>query len=158
MQAKPGVIDRLNTILTIELTAINQYFVQAEMCRNWGYDRLYDKFKHASMSEMQDTPKIIAHILYLEGVPNMQRLNQVRVGENVLEHLQLDLQLEVEAVEALREAITHCRNVEDYTTRRMFEEMIADEEQHVDWIENQLETIRQIGLELYLSQQIKEDD
>jgi bacterioferritin len=157
MQAKPGVIDRLNTILTIELTAINQYFVQAEMCRNWGYDRLYEKFKHSSMAEMQDTPHIIAHILYLEGVPNMQRLNQVRVGENVQEHLQLDLELEVEAVEALREAITHCRNVEDYTTRKMFEDMIASEEEHVDWIENQLEIIRQIGLELYLSQQIKDD-
>ena len=157
MQAKPGVIERLNTILTIELTAINQYFVQAEMCRNWGYERLYEKFKQSSMNEMKDTPRIIAHILYLEGVPNMQRLNQVRVGENVLEHLRLDLELENEAVEALREAITHCRNVEDYTTRRLFEEMIADEEEHVDWIENQLETIRQIGLELYLSQQIKDD-
>jgi bacterioferritin len=157
MQAKPGVIDRLNTILTIELTAINQYFVQAEMCRNWGYERLYEKFKHSSMNEMKDTPRIIAHILYLEGVPNMQRLNQVRVGENVPENLRLDLELENEAVEALREAITHCRNVEDYTTRRLFEEMIADEEEHVDWIENQLETIRQIGVELYLSQQIKDD-
>ena len=158
MQAKPGVIDRLNTILTIELTAINQYFVQAEMCRNWGYERLYDTFKHSSMEEMKDTPEIIAHILYLEGVPNMQRLNQVRVGENVLEHLQLDLQLEHEAVEALREAITHCQSVEDYTTRKMFEDMIASEEEHVDWIENQLETIRQIGLELYLSQQIKDGE
>lgn len=158
MQAKPGVIERLNTILTIELTAINQYFVQAEMCRNWGYERLYEKLKHASMSEMKDTPGIIAHILYLEGVPNMQRLNQVRVGETVLENLNLDLQLEMEAVEALREAITHCQNVGDYTTRRMFEEMIASEEEHVDWLENQLEAIRQIGIELYLSQQLKDDE
>ena len=157
MQAKPGVIDRLNTILTIELTAINQYFVQSEICRNWGYDRLAEKFRHSSMSEMKDAPGIIAHILYLEGVPNMQRLNQVRVGENVLEHLQLDLQLEIEAVEALREAITHCQSVGDYTTRKMFEDMIADEETHIDWIENQLEAINQIGLELYLSQQLKEE-
>ena len=157
MQAKPGVIDRLNTILTIELTAINQYFVQAEMCRNWGYDRLADKLRNASMAEMKDTPGIIAHILYLEGVPNMQRLNQVRVGENVLENLRLDLQLENEAVEALREAITHCQSVGDYTTRRMFEEMIADEETHIDWLENQLEAINQIGLELYLSQQFKDE-
>ena len=157
MQAKPGVIDRLNTILTIELTAINQYFVQSEICRNWGYDRLAEKFRHSSMSEMKDAPGIIAHILYLEGVPNMQRLNQVRVGETVLEHLQLDLQLEIEAVEALREAITHCQSVGDYTTRKMFEDMIADEETHIDWIENQLEAINQIGLELYLSQQLKEE-
>ena len=157
MQAKEGVIDRLNTILTIELTAINQYFVQSEMCRNWGYERLADKLKHSSMSEMKDAPGIIAHILYLEGVPNMQRLNQVRVGENALEHLRLDLQLEMEAVEALREAITHCQSVGDYTTRKMFEDMIADEETHIDWIENQLEAINQIGLELYLSQQLKEE-
>ena len=157
MQAKEGVVDRLNTILTIELTAINQYFVQSEMCRNWGYDRLAEKLRHSSMSEMKDAPGIIAHILYLEGVPNMQRLNQVRVGENVLEHLQLDLQLEIEAVEALREAITHCQNVGDYTTRKMFEDMIADEETHIDWIENQLEAINQIGIELYLSQQLKEE-
>lgn len=157
MQAKPGVIDRLNTVLTIELTAINQYFVQSEMCRNWGYERLADKLRHSSMSEMKDAPGIIAHILYLEGIPNMQRLNQVRVGENVLEHLQLDLQLEIEAVEALREAITHCQSVGDYTTRKKFEDMIADEETHIDWIENQLEAIRQIGLELYLSQQLKDE-
>ena len=157
MQAKPGVIDRLNTILTIELTAINQYFVQSEMCRNWGYDRLAEKFRHSSMEEMKDTPGIIGHILYLEGIPNMQRLNQVRVGENVLEHMQLNLALEVEAVEALREAITHCQSVGDYTTRKMFEDMIASEESHIDWIENQLEAINQIGLELYLSQQLKEE-
>ena len=157
MQAKAGVIDRLNTILTIELTAINQYFVQSEMCRNWGYDRLAQKFRHSSMEEMKDTPGIIGHILYLEGIPNMQRLNQVRVGENVLEHMQLNLQLENEAVEALREAITHCQSVGDYTTRKMFEDMIASEETHIDWIENQLEAINQIGLELYLSQQLKEE-
>jgi bacterioferritin len=157
VQARPGVIDRLNAILTIELTAINQYFVQAEMCRNWGYDRLHQKLRHSSMEEMKDTPALIERILYLEGVPNMQRLNQVRVGENVIENLQLDLQLEQEAVEALREAITHCREVEDYTTRKMFEEMIASEEEHLDWLETQLEAINQIGIELYLSQQLLDD-
>jgi bacterioferritin len=158
MQARPGVIERLNAILTIELTAINQYFVQAEICRNWGYERLWERFRHSSLEEMKDTQKIIAHILYLEGVPNMQRLDQVMVGETVLEHLQLNLELERKAVETLREAISHCRDVEDYTTRKMFEEMIASEETHIDWIENQLEAIRQLGPELYLSQQLKEDD
>jgi bacterioferritin len=156
MQAKPGVIERLNAILTIELTAINQYFVQAEICRNWGYERLWDKFRHSSFEEMKDTQNIIAHILYLEGVPNMQRMDQVMIGETVLEHLQLNLELERKAVETLREAISHCRDVEDYTTRKMFEEMIASEETHIDWIENQLEAIRQVGLELYLSQQLTE--
>jgi bacterioferritin len=158
VQARPGVIDHLNNILTIELTAINQYFVQSEMCQNWGYDRLQEKLRHSSMEEMKDTQHLIAHILYLEGVPNMQRLNQVRVGENVLEHLNLDLQMEVEAVDALREAITHCQTVGDYTTRKMFEDMISSEEEHVDWLETQLETINQIGIDLYLSQQVKEDE
>jgi bacterioferritin len=158
MQAKPGVIDRLNAILTIELTAINQYFVQAEICRNWGYERLWDRFRHSSFEEMKDTQGIISHILYLEGVPNMQRMDQVMVGETVLEHLQLNLELERKAVETLREAISHCRDVEDYTTRKMFEEMIASEESHIDWIENQLEAIRQVGLELYLSQQLNKED
>jgi bacterioferritin len=157
MQARPGVIERLNAILTIELTAINQYFVQAEICRNWGYERLWEKFRHSSLEEMKDTQNIIAHILYLEGVPNMQRMEQVMVGETVLEHLQLNLELERKAVETLREAISHCRDVEDYTTRKMFEEMIASEESHIDWIENQLEAIRQVGLELYLSQQLKDE-
>jgi len=157
MQAKPGVIDRLNAILTVELTAINQYFVQAEICRNWGFERLYHRFHESSLAEMQDSQQLIAHILHLEGIPNMQRLNRVMVGESVAECLQLDLELERGAVETLREAITHCRSVEDYTTRRMFEEMIASEETHVDWLESQLETIRQVGIENYLAQQIHKD-
>jgi bacterioferritin len=155
MQAKPGVVERLNAILTIELTAINQYFVQAEICKSWGYERLYEKFRDSSIAEMKDTQHVISHILYLEGIPNMQRMNQVMIGETVAEHLQLNLDLERQAVETLREGINHCTEVQDYTTRKLFEEMIADEEGHIDWIENQLETIRQIGLELYLSQQIK---
>jgi bacterioferritin len=158
VEARPGVLDRLNSMLTIELTAINQYFVQAEMCKNWGYDRLYEKLRDLSMEEMKDVQHLIGHILYLDGVPNMQRLNQVLVGENVREHLNLDLQSERGAVDFLREAITHCRNVEDYTTRRMFEEMIASEEMHIDWIETQLETMRQIGVELYLNQQIRDGE
>jgi bacterioferritin len=157
VQAKEGVLDRLNAVLTVELTAINQYFLHAEICRQWGYERLHAFFSKSSFAEMKDTQELIAHILYLEGMPNMMRMNQVLVGETVLEHLELNLQLERTAVETLREAITHCRNVEDYTTRKMFEEMIASEESHVDWIENQLETIRQIGLEHYLAQQIKTD-
>jgi bacterioferritin len=155
VQARPGVLDRLNAILTIELTAINQYFVQAEICRNWGYERLNEFFHRSSIEEMKDTQRLIGHILYLEGVPNMQRMNQVMIGETVAEHLQLNLDLEKTAVETLREAITHCRNVEDYTTRALFEEMIASEESHIDWIEGQLETIRQVGLENYLAQQIR---
>ena len=158
MKAKEGVVDRLNNILTIELTAINQYFVQAEMCKNWGFDRLYNKFREISTDEMKDTEHLIRHILYLEGLPNLQRMNQVMVGESVQEDLELNLQSEQNAVEVVTEAITHCAQVGDYTTRGMLEEMVRSEEEHVDWLETQMETINQIGIELYLNQQIKNED
>lgn len=158
MKAKPGVVEALNTILTNELTAINQYFVQARMCQNWGYERLAHHIRTISMDEMKDTEQLIDHILYLDGVPNLQRLNRVRVGETVLENLQLDLALEQQAVATLTEAIALCGEVRDYTTRNILEEMIRDEETHVDWFETQLETIGQVGVELYLTQQIKQDE
>jgi len=154
MQAKEGVLDLLNGSLTIELTAINQYFLAAKQCANWGFARLHDKFRELSFEEMKDTEQLIEHILYLEGMPNMQRLNQVRVGESVPELLQAGLDLERSAVQFLVGAIEGCARVGDYTTRSMFEEMIGDEETHVDWFETQLETIRLVGLEQYLSQQI----
>ena len=158
MKPKDGVVDRLNNILTIELTVINQYFVQAEMCKNWGFERLYKKFHSSSISEMQDAQQIIRHILYLEGIPNLQRLSQVLVGESAKEDLELDLQSEQAAVDALTEAITHCTGVADYTTRSLLEEMVRSEEEHIDWLETQLETVNQVGLELYLSQQITDED
>ena len=158
MKAKDGIVDRLNSILTIELTAINQYFVQAEMCRNWGFERLHKKLRDISIDEMKDAEHLIQHILYLEGVPNVQRLGQVMVGESVREHLDLDLAAELAAVGTLREAINHAAQVDDYTTRGILEEMIRSEEEHVDWIETQLETMNQIGVDLYLNQQIKGDE
>jgi bacterioferritin len=158
VQAKPGVIDLLNQHLTIELTAVNQYFLAAKQCDNWGFARLHDKFRNLSFEEMKDTEGLVEHILYLEGVPNMQRLNQVRVGESVSELLQAGLELERGAVDFLRGAIEHCAREGDYTTRGMFEEMIQDEERHVDWFETQLETIRLVGLEQYLSQQIRKEN
>ncbi len=156
MQAKEGVVDRLNAILTNDLTAINQYFIHSEMCANWGYARLHERLERISIEEMKDAKQIIAHILYLEGVPNLQRLGTVRVGETALEHLGLDLDLERQNVVALTDAITHCAQVGDYTTRHILEEMVKDEESHVDWIETQLETARQVGTELYLAQQIRD--
>ena len=158
MKAKPGVVEALNTILTNELTAINQYFVQARMCQNWGYERLAHQIRAISLDEMKDTEQLIDHILYLEGVPNLQRLGRVRVGETVPENLRLDLALEQHAVATLTEAIALCAEVQDYTTRNILEEMVRDEETHVDWFETQLETIQQVGVELYLSQQIKKDE
>jgi bacterioferritin len=157
MKAKEGVIERLNAILTNELTAINQYFVHAEMCDNWGYERLHDKVRAHSIDEMKHAEEVIEHILYLEGVPNMQRLGTVNVGETVPEQLKVDLKLEQEAVKELTDAIMHCTKVGDYTTRHKLEDMVKSEEEHIDWIETQIETIKQVGLENYLSEQIKKE-
>ena len=154
MKAKEGVIERLNTILTNELTGINQYFIHAEMFRHWGFARLYDKVREFSISEMKDAEHLIEHILYLGGMPNLQRLGTVRVGESPAEDLQLDVALEQSAVDTFREAIAHCAQVGDYTTRNILEEMVRDEETHLDWLETQLETIEQVGVENYLTQQI----
>jgi bacterioferritin len=154
LQAKPGVVDWLNTILTIELTAVNQYFIQSEMCRNWGFDKLAESLREFSLSEMKDAQALIRHILFLDGVPNLQRLNDVGVGENVLEDLNLDHNSELNIVDVMNQAIIHCAQVEDFTTRGILEEMVRDESEHVDWFETQLETVRHIGIEHYLAQHL----
>ena len=158
MQAKEGVVERLNRILTNDLTAINQYFLQAEICRHWGYGRLHDKIYELSIEEMKDAQRLIEHILYLGGLPNLQRLGTVRVGENVTEHLRLDVELETAQVETYREAIAHCNSVGDYTTRGILEEMVRDEEEHIDWLETQLGAIEQIGLQNYLALQLYKEE
>lgn len=157
MKAKEGVVEYLNAILTNELTAINQYFLHAEMCENWGYKRLYHKIRAESIDEMKHAEELIEHILYLEGVPNVQRLHPIEIGETVLEQLELDLKRERSAVTLLNEAIGHCAKVGDNATRDKLEDMLESEEGHVDFIETQLETIKQIGIQHYLSQQIKDD-
>jgi bacterioferritin len=156
MQAKTGVIDLLNRILTVDLTAINQYFVHAKMCRNWGYERLHHAVRKRSFDEMRDAEALVEHILYLEGVPNLQRLGTVTVGETVPEQFVADLASEREMMAILAEGVTHCARVEDYTTRHMLEDMVKDVDAHIDWIETQQELIRQVGLERYLSEQIKD--
>ena len=156
MQAKEGVLDRLNAALTIELTMINQYFLHAEMCRNWGYERLYEKFRDMSMDEMKDVQRLMRQILYLDGLPNLQRLGTLHIGETVQQDLQLDLQDEMVAVDGLREAIAHCAQVGDFTTRALFEEMIQGEEAQVDWLETQLSAIRDVGIERYLGHSIRD--
>ena len=157
MKAKEGVINILNKILTADLTAINQYFVHAKMCENWGYDRLYHKVRERSIDEMKDADEIIGHILYLEGVPNVQRMNAVQVGETVPEQLKSDLKAEQEMLGLLNEGIVHCTKVTDFTTRHMLEDMAKDVDGHIDWIETQFETIKQVGLENYLAEQIKKE-
>ena len=157
MKAKEGIIDLLNKILTADLTAINQYFIHAKMCENWGYERLHHTVKERSFDEMKDADELIEHILYLEGVPNMQRLGTVHVGETVPEQLKVDLKAEQEMLQLLSDGVAHCAKVGDYTTRHMLEDMAEDVDEHIDWIETQMDTIKQVGLENYLSEQIKKE-
>jgi bacterioferritin len=157
MKAKDGITDLLNRVLTADLTAINQYFVHAKMCENWGYERLHHYVRQRSFDEMKDAEQLIEHILYLEGVPNMQRLGTVHVGETVPEQFNLDLKSEQEMLKLLSDGVAHCVKVGDYTTRHMLEDMVKDVDEHIDWIETQQETIKQVGLENYLSEQIKKE-
>lgn len=158
MKAKEGVIDLLNKLLTVNLTAINQYVVHAKMCEHWGYERLHHEVRKRSLDEMKDAEELIGHILYLEGVPNMQRLGTVRVGETVPEQFKADLQSEQEMHKLLSDSVTHCAKVGDYTTRHMLEDMVKDVDDHINWIETQQELIEQVGLENYLSEQTKQGE
>lgn len=155
MQGNAAVIALLNDVLTAELTAINQYFVDAKMCDNWGYERLAAKFREDSIDEMKDAEALVDRILYLEGVPNMQRLGAVRVGETVPEKLRLALEVEVEAIDRLNKGIATCTEVGDNGSRELLEGILTGEEEHADWLEAQLELIRQVGEAHYLSQQIR---
>jgi bacterioferritin len=156
MKGNAKLIEALNEILTGELTAINQYFVHAKMCENWGYHRLAHKDREESMGEMKHADRLIERILFLEGVPNVQRLDKVRVGETVAEQLKLDLKLEEVAIPRLNKAIALAVEVGDNTTRDLLEDILESEEDHVDWLESQLELIRQVGEQNYLAQQIRD--
>ena len=158
MQGDPAVIEILNEVLTAELTAVNQYWVHHRMLDNWGFQRLSDKSREESIDEMKDADRIIERILYLDGVPNMQRLNPVRVGEDVHEQLRVDLALEQAAVERYNRGIALCVEKGDNGTRHLFEEHLVGEEEHLDWIEAQLHLIETVGLERYLAEQIHDGD
>jgi bacterioferritin len=157
MKGHADVVTLLNDILTAELTAINQYFIHARMCENWGYERLWKKIREESIGEMRHADRLIARILYLEGVPNVQRLGKVNVGQTVPEQLRVDLDLERAAVTALNAGIERCRSLGDNGSRDLLEEILVSEEEHIDWIEAQLELIRQAGEANYLAQQIRAD-
>ncbi len=156
MKGSPNVIDALNDILTSELTAVNQYFVHAKMCKNWGYARLYEHIYKESIDEMKHADDLIERILFLEGVPNVQRYWKVTVGETVPEQFDLDLKMEYDAVARFRKAIRLARDESDETTAEMLEHMLESEEKHVDWLETQLSLLSQLGLQHYLAQQIRE--
>jgi bacterioferritin len=154
MKGDTEIIKALNEILTAELTAINQYFIHARMCANWGYAKLAAKKRAESIEEMKDAEKIIDRILYLEGVPNMQKIDPVRVGEDPVEQHRVDLKLETEAVARYNRAIALCRDKGDNGTREILAELLLGEENSVEWLEAQLHVIGEIGKEPYLAEQI----
>jgi bacterioferritin len=156
MKGNDQVVSLLNEVLTGELTAVNQYFIHAKMCENWGYQRLYQKVRAESIEEMRHADELIERILYLEGVPNLQRLGKVNVGETVPEQLKLDYQLEQAAVKLLNSGIELARSVGDNGSRELLEELLVSEEEHANWLEAQLSLIDQVGVQNYLAQQIGE--
>lgn len=157
MKGNPQVIDALNRGLTIELTAINQYFVQAKMCKNWGFNKLAKKHYSESIGEMKHAEMLIDRILFLEGVPEIARYDVIRAGTDVKEQFEFDLQLEQGGVNAYNAAIDLCSKVKDGGSREMLEKILVESEEHVDWLETQLDLISKVGIENYLTEQIGED-
>ncbi len=158
MKGDPQVVDLLNEVLTNELTGINQYFLHARMCENWGYDRLYERNRHESIDEMKHADEVIERILYLEGLPNLQRLGKINVGEDVPEQLRLDYELERTAIATLNRGIELCRKVGDNGSAELLEDLLEDEEDHANWLEAQQTLLAQVGVQNYLAEQIKKDD
>ena len=155
MKGNDEIIRLLNELLTNELTAINQYFIHAKMCANWGYDRLAAKIRAESIDEMRHADEVITRILYLEGIPNLQRYHKLKVGESVKEQFECDVALEYNALKFLNEAIDVARKIGDNGTEEMMKRILVSEEVHADWLESQLELIKQMGEQNYLAQQIR---
>ena len=154
MQGNPEVVDLLNEVLTAELTAVNQYFLDGRMLSSWGYERLGKRFYDESIDEMKDADHLIERILFLEGLPNVQRLGAVRVGEAPVEKLRLALDLEKEAIARLNRGIAVCTQAGDNGSRELLEEILEGEEEHADWLESQLGLVESLGEQLYLAQQV----
>ena len=156
MQGDPQIIDLLNEVLTAELTAVNQYFLDAKMYDNWGYERLAERFRSESIDEMKDADHLIERLLYLEGHPNLQRLGTIRTGESPVEKLSLALTLEQEAIARLNPGIALCVERGDNGSRDLLAEILEGEEDHADWLESQLSLVEQLGQAHYLAQQIRD--
>ena len=155
MQGDAGVIQRLNKVLYNELTAINQYFLHARMLRNWGIARLAHQEYEESIDEMKHADRLVERILFLDGLPNLQDLGRLRIGETLPEVLEADLATEREAMPVLREAIAYCEQVKDYVSRELLEDILEGEEKHVDFLETQQKLIEQMGLQNYIQLQSK---
>ena len=157
MKGDPKVIAVLNQVLKAELTAINQYFLHAEMCENWGYEKMAKHTRKESIEEMTHAEKLMEHILYLDGTPNMSDYFKINIGQNVKQQLQNDLQLEYDAVKRLNAGIETCVKAADNGSREILEKILRDEEEHIDWLEGQLHAISEMGIENYLAQQLNEE-
>ena len=154
MKGDPQVIKHLNEVLTNELTAINQYFLHSRILNHWGFEKLGKKAYEESIEEMQHADKLIERILFLDGLPNLQDLHKILIGEDVREVIECDLKIEQKAIPDLRSAIVYCESVSDFVTRDLFKSILADEEHHVDFLETQLELMKRIGFENYQQLQV----
>ena len=158
MKGDPKIIAVLSEVLKAELTAINQYFLHAEMCENWGYEKMAAHTRAESIEEMTHAEKLIERILYLDGTPNMSDYFKINIGQNMKTQLQNDLQLEYDAVKRLNEGIRTCTAAGDNGSRELLEKILSDEEHHIDWLEGQLHAIGEMGIENYLAQQLHGDE
>jgi bacterioferritin len=158
MKGHPQIIALLNEVLTGELTAVNQYWLHARLCDNWGYERLWKKIRAESIDEMKHADLLIERILYLDGFPNLQKLDKLNIGQNVVEALKSDLAVEAAAIPRLNEGIELARSLGDNGSRELLERILVSEEKHANWLEEQLTLVQQVGEQNYLAQQIKEDD